>query len=376
MNTQGTPFAAYAGGVTRPERRLSAGRRGGDRHGGSAFSEAVAVLSDGILMTDASGMVISANPAALTILGPAPLIGEVFEELPTLRGASIVETTDRTVVRRTRLMRTGGPLVVEIVSAALGLNEGRRVHTVRDVTAQAEFVRLKEDFMLQVAHELRTPIAALSASLDLVLQDALTMPRDQLAMMVRTLSRSALRLETLVENLLDAGSIEAGTFQVRPLPTFLGRATQAALALVQTVIDLKRQTVSVAVARTAETVVADPRRTAQVLANLVTNASRYSPEGATIEVTAEVEGGYVRVTVKDDGPGIPLDEQPRLFERFFRSREVRDQVGGLGLGLTICRAIVHAQGGEIGITSEPGHGTSVHFTIPKARERAGEAGPK
>ncbi|MSQ37443.1 MAG: HAMP domain-containing histidine kinase [Chloroflexi bacterium] len=326
-------------------------------------------------MTDASGVVISANPAAVTMLEPDVLVGAIFEELPTLRGASVVETTDHEVVRRTRLMRSGGPVVMEIVSAVLAAHDGQHVHAVRDVTAQAELVRLKEDFMLQVAHELRTPIAALSASLDLVLQDALTMPRDQLAVMVRTLSRSAMRLETLVENLLDAGSIEAGTFQVRPLPTFLGRATQAALALVQTVIDLKQQTVNVTVARTAETVVADPRLTAQVLTNLLLNASRYSPEGAGIEVTAVADGGYVRVTAKDDGPGIPLDEQLRLFEHFFRSREVRDQAGGLGLGLTICHAIVHAQGGEIGITSEPGRGTSVHFTIPKARERTAEVGP-
>ncbi|MBM4421579.1 MAG: HAMP domain-containing histidine kinase [Chloroflexi bacterium] len=234
-------------------------------------------------------------------------------------------------------------------------------------------MRLKEDFLLQVAHELRTPIATLSASLDLLLQDALTMPRDQLAAIVRTLGRSALRLENLVENLLDAGSIEAGTFQVRALPTFLSRAIRTALTFVQPVLDGKNQRLVVQVARQAETVVADPRRTAQVLTNLLTNASKYSPEAGVIEVRAVAEGGFVRVTVRDQGPGIPPDEQDRLFERFFRSREVREQAGGIRLGLTISRAIVRAQGGEIGIESAPGAGTSVHFTLPRARERAEEA---
>jgi len=84
----------------------------------------------------------------------------------------------------------------------------------------------------------------------------------------------------------------------------------------------------------------------------------------------------VRVTVRDEGPGIPADEQARLFQRFFRSREVRDQAGGLGLGLSICRAIVHAQGGDIGIESAPGRGTSVHFTLPKARHLVEEAGTR
>ena len=91
-------------------------------------------------------------------------------------------------------------------------------------------------------------------------------------------------------------------------------------------------------------------------------------------VATSTKDGYVRVTVRDEGPGIPADEQARLFQRFFRSREVRDQAGGLGLGLSICRAIVHAQGGEIGIDSAVGHGTSVHFTLPKARHVVEEAG--
>ena len=118
---------------------------------------------------------------------------------------------------------------------------------------------------------------------------------------------------------------------------------------------------------------ADRRRTAQVLGNLLANASRYAPEATTVTVSAESREGFVRVTVRDEGPGIPADEQARLFTRFFRSREVRDQAGGLGLGLSICRAIVQAQGGEIRIDSEVGHGTSVHFTLPKARHLSEEA---
>lgn len=354
------------------ERRRSPGRRREDRLQQLAFADAFVAIGDGVLLTDPAGIIVSANPAVGRILGAADPIGARFEDLPAVRGARETERTGR-LVRRSQFDRDGRPVSMEIVTTALAPDDGRRIHTLRDVTAQVELVRLKEDFLLQVAHELRTPIAALSASLDLVLQDALTMPRDQLAVMVRTLGRSAMRLETLVENLLDAGSIDAGTFQVRALPTFLGRAIQTALGLVQPVIDAKQQTVRVHVVREAETVVADARRTAQVLGNLISNASKYSPEGTTIEVGAVAEGGYVRVTVRDDGPGIPLDEQARLFERFFRSRDVREHAGGLGLGLTICRAIVRAQGGEIRIASEPGKGTSVHFTIPKARARTEEA---
>ena len=338
------------------------------------FTDAFVALSDGILLTSSSGHILSANPAAGRILAVERLIGTLFEEQPGIQRARTIDDIDGHLVRRAEYTRDDRSVTVEIVTTAMPGKDGLLIHTLRDVTAQVQLMRLKEDFLLQVAHELRTPIATLSASLDLILQDALTMPRDQLAMLVRTLGRSALRLENLVENLLDAGSIEAGTFQVRALPTFLSRAIQSSLTFVQPVLDGKGQHLSVHVDRAAETVVADPRRTAQVLTNLLTNASKYSPDGGAIEIRAQQAAGFVRVTVRDEGPGIPFDEQDRLFERFFRSRDVREQAGGLGLGLTISKAIVRAQGGEISIESAPGQGTSVHFTLPRARERAQEAG--
>ena len=117
----------------------------------------------------------------------------------------------------------------------------------------------------------------------------------------------------------------------------------------------------------------DARAVAEVIYTLIDNASKYAPEGTRVTVGAKSVDGYVRITVADEGPGIPLDEQNRLFQRFFRSRTVREQAGGLGLGLSICRAIVHAQGGDITLESTPGRGTSVHFTLPKARHLAEEA---
>ena len=104
------------------------------------------------------------------------------------------------------------------------------------------------------------------------------------------------------------------------------------------------------------------------------NAGKYGTEGSEITLRTESSAGFVRITVHNDGPTIPPDELTRLFQRFFRSRTVRGEMGGLGLGLTICRAIVQAQGGEIGVDSAPERGTSVHFTLPKARELAEEAG--
>jgi signal transduction histidine kinase len=233
---------------------------------------------------------------------------------------------------------------------------------------------LKEEFLLDVAHELRTPIAVLTASLDLVHQDAISMPREELRTMVGTLRRSALRLEHLVENLLDAGSIEAGTFEVRAVPASIKDILDESLVFVRSIFDSKRQELVTHFGRGTDRVVCDPRRTGQVFANLLGNAGKYGTERSDITLRTESSAGFVKVTVHNDGPTIPPDELARLFQRFFRSRTVRGEAGGLGLGLTICRAIVQAQGGEIGVDSAPDRGTSVHFTLPKARELAQEAG--
>lgn len=360
--------------MTAPERRRN-GRRTADSITGVAFEDAFVALTDGILISDGDGAVLSANPAAFRILGEDTLIGRKFEELLLVSGAVTVQNPEGQEIRRAWFPREDRMGVLEIVSTALaGSTPRATIHTVRDVTASAELLRLKEEFLLDVAHELRTPIAAMTASLDLVHQDAISMPREELRAMVGTLRRSALRLEHLVENLLDAGSIEAGTFEVRATPTSMKDVVEDSLLFVRSILESKGQRLVTHFGRGADRVVCDPRRTGQVLANLLGNAGKYGSEGSAITLRTEASAGFVKVTVHNDGPAIPEDELTRLFQRFFRSRNVRGEAGGLGLGLTICRAIVQAQGGEIGVDSAPDRGTSVHFTVPKARELAQEAG--
>ena len=339
-----------------------------------AFEDAFVALTDGILITDGNGKILSANPAAFRLLGEDVLLGRMFEELLLVSGATTVQDPEGQAIRRAWFPREERMGVLEFVSTPLaGSTPRATIHTVRDVTASAELLRLKEEFLLDVAHELRTPIAALTASLDLVHQDAISMPRNELKVMVGTLRRSARRLEHLVENLLDAGSIEAGTFEVRAMPSSIKAILEDSLVFIQSVFDSKGQRLVTHFGRGTDRVVCDPRRTGQVFANLLGNAGKYGTERSEVSLRTEIVAGFVRITVHNDGPPIPPEELSRLFQRFFRSRSVRGEAGGLGLGLTICRAIVQAQGGEIGIDSTPDRGTSVHFTLPKARELAQEA---
>src|SRR5256884_1157450 len=321
------------------ERRRNPGRRKEDVPLAQvAFAEAFVALTDGILLTDTTGRVASANPAAFRILGEEKLLGQVFEELLLISGATTVEQTDGHLVRRAWFPREERMGVLEIVSTPLPGN--RAAHTVRDVTSQAELLRLKEEFLMEVAPGLRTPIAALIASLDLVVEDALTREREELVRLSATFRGSGPRLEHLVENLLDAGSIEAGTFQVRAAASSLRHSLEEALAFVHPMLESKQQTLATDLPADADRVMADERRTTQVLANLISNASKYAPEGTRVTVSAATVDGFVRVTIADEGPGIPADEQDRLFQRVFLSRTVREQAGALRLGLAGCQAAV------------------------------------
>ncbi|HYY55471.1 MAG TPA: ATP-binding protein [Candidatus Dormibacteraeota bacterium] len=334
------------------------------------FASVFSALSDGVLMTDERAVVTEANPAAHRLLRRATLVGTPLVQLLPPGRAELVDRAVDHVVRRWRMPTEETEVVLEVVTSHTLGDAGEAVgavHTIRDVTANAQLMRLKEEFLFAVAHELRTPVSALTASLDLLHHDLTTMSPAELRAMVATLRRSALRLEAFVENLLDIGSIQAGTFEVRAVASSLRRCLREAVFQAQPLTSARGQTVRARIPREHDRILADPRRTAQVLANLIANASKYSPERTDIAIESAEEDGFIRVSVRDEGPGITPAERERVFDRFYRSRITSDGASGIGLGLSICRAIVEAQGGHIAIDDAPGGGARVQFTIPRPR---------
>ncbi|MFP5503620.1 MAG: sensor histidine kinase, partial [Candidatus Sericytochromatia bacterium] len=183
------------------------------------------------------------------------------------------------------------------------------------------------------------------------------------------------QLQTLVNDLLDMGRIQAGRFALYPAPTDLTGMIHEAIQHLEVLLKRKALTLEAKVDELPELVV-DPDRVHQVLLNLLTNAIKFTPEGGRIEVTARRTGSTVRCEVKDSGPGIPEALQERIFERFGQVDTASTrQAGGTGLGLSISKAIVDGHGGRIGVTSAPGHGSTFWFTLPGPRGRAsGERG--
>ncbi|HEY7512652.1 MAG TPA: HAMP domain-containing sensor histidine kinase [Vicinamibacteria bacterium] len=214
-----------------------------------------------------------------------------------------------------------------------------------------------------VAHDLRTPLNAISMGASLL--DDATQPEQQKTLMLEIIRRAAHRMDRLIADLLEAGRIDAGrTLKIAPGPVDLAAVVEQVSAEVDAGSRAKGQTLECALPDDLPPVLADRTRLAQVLANLIANAAKFTPKGGRIRVTAAREGDCVRVAVSDSGPGLGPEDLLHVFEPFWQAQMTASL--GCGLGLKIARAIVEAQGGRMWVESEPGQGATFAFTVPVA----------
>jgi len=270
-------------------------------------------------------------------------------------------------------LRDGRQAVLAFTGARLLPPEGgdARVALVfRDVSEEEAVHRLLGHFLANVAHEFRTPLSALAASVELLLDQAPDLSPVELEELLTSLHLGVLGLQTLIDNLLESASIETGHFQVRPRPSDLGEIVAEAIAMMQPLLDRHGQRLVVEMPVAIPVVRADPRRAVQVVVNLLSNASKYGPDEAEIEVRATVEGDWVRVAVADSGPGVPAEQRKNLFRRFVHPGSGSDKAQvGIGLGLSVVKAIVAAHGGQVGVEEKQGGGSVFWFTLPLVEER-------
>ena len=239
----------------------------------------------------------------------------------------------------------------------------------RDVSEEEAVHRLLGHFLANVAHEFRTPLSALAASTEMLLDRTSELSPAELETLLTSLHVGVVGLQTLVDNLLESASIEAGRFRVYPRPSDLGEIIAEAMRTMQPLLDKRGQRLTVELPAAIPMVEADPRRTAQVLVNLLSNASKYGPEHSAIGVEATLRGEWVRVSIADRGPGIPSEYRKLLFRRFVPpSPGANEAQYGAGLGLSVVKAIVEAHGGQVGVDDRPGGGSIFWFTIPRMGE--------
>jgi PAS domain S-box-containing protein len=253
-----------------------------------------------------------------------------------------------------------------------GLADGRmgeHIIVLRDISEEAAVGRLKEDFLANITHEFRTPLSALIASLEILREDSEALTPAERQHMLTAVHLGVQRLDTLVQNLLDSASLQAGYFRVDPDATQLKPLISEAVETMRPLAEQRGQTISVQVPEQLPPVLADDRRVVQVLINLLSNASKFGPRDDTLQITAQVEPAALRVAVTDHGPGIPANRQFRLFERFLRPGVETVRAQGVGLGLAIVKAIVERHGGQVIVRSIDMDGTTFAFTLLRASEQ-------
>jgi histidine kinase len=234
---------------------------------------------------------------------------------------------------------------INLLAAALEQTEQRRLALLADV-----------------AHELRTPLTTIEGYMEGLI-DGVIKPEDRIFAMIQ---HEAVRLKWLIEELALLSRAEAGQLRVAPRPAGLAELVERVAAQFQPQFVAKNVHLALKLPSDLPEVVADPDRLEQIMINLLSNALRYTPAGGTVTISAEAHDFFVQIGVRDSGIGIAAEHIPHIFERFYRIDKSRArQSGGTGIGLTIARHLVYAQGGEIWVESDGlGYGATFYITLP------------
>ncbi len=272
--------------------------------------------------------------------------------------------------RQIELDREGEHLVIQVRVSPVVDREGDyagRVLALRDITNEHEIAQMKNEFVSTVSHELRTPLTSIKGYVDLILDGDAGEINEIQQEFLGIVKENSDRLVELINDMLDISRIESGRIHFKVQPIAVDDVVQGAVDTFKAVLSQTGRSVKVRVPDDLPPVAADPDRVGQVLINYLSNALKYSPNGGQVAVTAKREGDFVRIGVRDHGLGISREDQKRLFTKFYRvdSALTRD-IGGTGLGLSICKSIIELLGGEIGVRSRAGEGSTFWFTLPVA----------
>lgn len=263
--------------------------------------------------------------------------------------------------------RTGENMILAVTSAQVvppGTEMAQLALVLRDVTEEEALRHLRSYFLANISHEFLTPLSTLNASMELMLNPRETLSPQEMRQLLKPSYVSLRALQTLVNNLLDSSSIEAGQFVLYRQPTNPNHVLKEALRMVGPLLERRRQPLILGETDRLPTLAADPARLTQVLVNLLVNASKYSLAGKPIEVSMVQRGWVLHVSVADRGPGIPPAERANIFRRFVRRQANDGEQYGIGLGLFVVKTTIEAHGGRVGVDAREGGGSVFWFELP------------
>jgi PAS domain S-box-containing protein len=343
----------------------------------------IANSGDGIMILDREQRVQVFNKAleAMTGASAKQAIGrpccEVFDLHNRQEGTSVCETEcplkfkapgEHLYVEGDITRRDGSAISVGITYSPLFDDDGELVNVianVRDITRFREAEEMKSTFISVISHELKTPVSLIKGYAGTLRREDAKWDERTLRESLAVIEEESDRLNQLIDNLLDASRLQAGALKLE-----LGYVALDKLAS-QTVAKFRTQTqqhiLSLDFPPDFPTVLGDSERLRQVFDNLLSNAIKYSPQGGAIRVSGRADGDWVYVAVRDEGIGIPKDEQEHVFDRFYRvESSLSRRTQGTGLGLFLVKAVIEAHQGRVWVESAPGQGTTFVFSLPRS----------
>lgn len=337
-------------------------------------------MTEGLLLLDDRGTIHTSNRALHEIFNVSEqLTGKTVMEAFRLHALSdIVEKlkTEQHVLGFELEVPALKSKWVEVNASTILDDDKRRLGAVlvfHDVTRLKQLENTRQEFVANVSHELRTPLSMIKGYAETLLSGAMSDPEVS-TRFLQTIERHADRLAHLINDLLTISQLESGRMDLNPAPTKIGSVVDSVFQELRARADALQVATENGI-ESEVTVAADPERLRQVFLNLVENAIKYGKKGGRVVVSAERPDTHtIQVSVADDGPGIPPDALPRIFERFYRVDKARSrETGGTGLGLAIVKHIIQSHGGRVWVQSELGKGSTFYFTL-NARESSAKAG--
>lgn len=326
-------------------------------------------MADGLLALDPEGRIIRMNPAAERLLHmpEAEAIGQFPGMIwPKMRlSAAVAQASEenRVIAQEVNL---GDAVLLAHVTPLKGedLHAGTVV-VFHDITELQRLEALRREFVANVSHELKTPLTTVKSYVETLLDGAAEEP-DVRSRFLHVVEAETDRMARLVRDLLQLSQLDRGKrdWDIQPHDVIL--LVEDALSKLEVTAERKMLLVERLWPAELPLAMVDRDRFQQVFLNILANAIEFTPTEGRIEVEIAQEGSLLRVDIRDTGIGIPKEDLPRIFERFYRVDKARSRMlGGTGLGLAIARQIVEVMGGSIHIASQPGQGTAVTFTVPR-----------
>lgn len=323
-------------------------------------------MSDGVAAFTTDGQLIHMNPAAESLLGVRMEDDLGFDEMfADLDMPNSDETAMRTFLT-SEITRFGRVLSVTLAPYGALDGEGGVIAVIHDITEQRRLDDARREFVANVSHELRTPLTNIRSYTETLLDAAGDIPIDTEKQFLGVISSESERMARIVTDLLTLSKLDYGRMELRMTRFSIADMLHNVANAMKLTAEDSGHALEVDTPDDLPKIVGDRERIEQVVVNILSNAVKYTPSGGHIRLSArELAGNRVRITVEDDGVGIPAADVPRLFERFYRVDKARSRAaGGTGLGLAIAKEIVEQHEGKIALASEYGKGTTVTITLP------------